>query len=81
MEKSSCVSLFAMPKTKMKGENTMIKIVEDFKTYLIEDGKSPKTIQSYVGDVAGLLKYLETMGTEFEGNLKRFYVTTYIPLN
>lgn len=52
----------------------MIKILEDFKINLVEDGKSPKTIQSYVGDITGLLRYLQTMGTEFEGILKRFYI-------
>jgi integrase/recombinase XerD len=54
-----------------------MKVLEDFKMYLMEDGKSPKTIQSYIGDVAGLVKYLEAMGTGFEGSLKRFYVTSY----
>ncbi|AJD30743.1 hypothetical protein VT96_0223000 [Clostridium sporogenes] len=29
----------------------MCKVIEDFKIGLIEDGKSPKTIESYVGDI------------------------------
>lgn len=55
----------------------MIPIVEEFRMNLLEDGKSPKTIQSYVGDISGLLKYLQVMGAEFEGSLKRFHVTSY----
>jgi len=61
----------------MREEITMIQIVEQFKTYLMEDGKSPRTIESYIGDVTGLLTYLETMGVEFDGSLKRFFVTSY----
>lgn len=29
----------------------MCQVIEDFKISLIEDGKSPKTIESYVGDI------------------------------
>ena len=29
----------------------MCQLIEDFKINLIEDGKSPKTIESYVGDI------------------------------
>ena len=43
-------------------QKTMKTIVEQFKTFLIENVKSNTTIQSYVGGIAGLLKYLETMG-------------------
>lgn len=55
----------------------MMTLVEDFKISLLEDGKSAKTIQSYIGDISGLLRYLQTMGTEFHVSLKRFYVTSY----
>ena len=55
----------------------MIKIVEEFKTHIMEDGKSTNTIQSYVGDITGFLKYIGTMGVEFDGVLKRFYITSY----
>lgn len=55
----------------------MIKIVEEFKTHITEDGKSTNTIQSYVGDVSAFLKYLGTMNVEFDGVLKRFYITSY----
>ena len=43
----------------------------------MEDGKSTNTIQSYVGDVSAFLKYLGTMNVEFDGALKRFYITSY----
>ncbi|WP_252232782.1 site-specific integrase [Clostridium sp. ZBS15] len=55
----------------------MIKIVEEFKTHITEDGKSPNTIQSYIGDISAFLKYLGTMNVEFNGALKRFYITIY----
>ncbi|WP_242967967.1 site-specific integrase [Tepidibacter mesophilus] len=51
--------------------------VEEFFQYLLEDGKSPKTIESYVGDVKGFLTYLESQGVNFENTLSRFYVTSY----
>jgi integrase/recombinase XerD len=53
----------------------MIKIVEEFKTHIMEDGKSTNTIQSYVGDVSAFLKYIRTMNVEFDGVLKRLYIT------
>lgn len=34
----------------------MCKVIEDFKISLIEDGKSPKTIESYVGDIKAFIK-------------------------
>nr|WP_259473587.1 tyrosine-type recombinase/integrase [Clostridium estertheticum] len=55
----------------------MIKIVEEFKIHIMEDGKSTNTIQSYVGDVTGFLKYLRTMNVGFDGVLKKFYITSY----
>jgi integrase/recombinase XerD len=51
--------------------------VEKFNRYLSEDGKSPKTIESYVGDIAGFVVYLENMGVKFQGELKRFYITRF----
>ena len=55
----------------------MITIVEEFKTHIMEDGKSTNTVQSYVGDVSAFIKYIGTMGVEFDGILKRFYITSY----
>ena len=51
--------------------------VEKFKKYLNEDGKSPKTIESYVGDIAGFVAYIQNMGVKFQGELKRFYATSF----
>lgn len=51
--------------------------VEKFKRYLKEDGKSPKTIESYVGDAGGFVTYIQNMGVKFQGELKRFYVTSF----
>ena len=52
-------------------------IVQGFARFLTEDGKSPKTIQSYTGDVSGFLAYLHQLGTDFSGEMKRFHVTSY----
>ena len=51
--------------------------VAEFERYLREDGKSSSTILSYVGDIAGFLEYLTAKGTSFDGQLVRFFVTSY----
>jgi integrase/recombinase XerD len=61
----------------MKGVKAMCKVIEDFKTSLIEDGKSPKTIESYAGDIKAFIEFLRTKGIEFNGILQRFYVVSY----
>ena len=48
-----------------------------FGQYLAGDGKSPKTIESYVGDAAGFLAYLGRMGAVFGGEIRRFHITGY----
>ena len=40
----------------------MNEIVENFKISLIEDGKSPKTIESYVGDIKAFKEFLGSKG-------------------
>lgn len=55
----------------------MRKIIEDFKKSLIEDGKSPKTIESYIGDINAFIEFLGSKAFEFNGNLQRFYVVSY----
>ena len=55
----------------------MNEIVESFKRSLIEDGKSPKTIESYIGDIKAFIEFLGDKGVEFNGNLQRFYVVSY----
>lgn len=62
---------------KLKGVITMCQLIEDFKISLIEDGKSPKTIESYVSDINVFKEFLTAKGVEFNGNLQRFYVTSY----
>ena len=55
----------------------MCQVIEDFKISLIEDGKSAKTIESYVGDIKAFIEFLGDKGVEFNGNLQRFYVVSY----
>lgn len=52
-------------------------LVDQFRQYLVEDGKSPATIVSYVGDIQGFLRCLGGKGVEFDGALQRYQVTTY----
>lgn len=54
-----------------------IDFVEKFKKYLKEDGKSQKTIESYVGNIGGFVSYIQNMGVKFQGELKRFYVRSF----
>ena len=55
----------------------MCKVIENFKISLIEDGKSDKTIESYVGDIKAFKEFLGSKGVEFNGTLQRFYVVSY----
>lgn len=55
----------------------MMNLVEKFARYLMEDGKSPKTIESYVGDTGAFVAFLESKGVDFNGEMKRFYITSY----
>ncbi|PJI08583.1 MULTISPECIES: site-specific integrase [Clostridium] len=50
---------------------------KDFEISLIEDAKSPKTIESYVGDIKAFIEFLGTKGVEFNGTLQRFCVISY----
>ena len=36
---------------------------------IIEDGKSARTIESYVGDIKSFIGFLESKGVDFNGNL------------
>ena len=45
--------------------------------YLIIYSKSPKTIESYVGDSKAFIEFLGDKGVEFNGTLQRFYVVSY----
>jgi integrase/recombinase XerD len=55
----------------------MCQLIEKFKISLTEDGKSPKTIESYVGDINAFKEFLTAKGVDFNGNLQRFYVVSY----
>ncbi|WP_300385493.1 phage integrase N-terminal SAM-like domain-containing protein [Clostridium sp.] len=55
----------------------MCKVIDDFKISLIEDGKSTKTIESYVGEIKAFIEFIGDKGVEFNGNLQRFYVVSY----
>ena len=46
----------------------MCQVIEDFKISLIEDGKSPKTIESYVGDIKSFIEFLGDKGVEFNAH-------------
>ncbi|WP_411167585.1 hypothetical protein ACH36K_10535 [Clostridium sp. MB05] len=54
-----------------------IEIIEDFNISLIEDGKSPKIIESHVGDIKAFIEFQKAKGVDFNGTLQRFYVTSY----
>ncbi|MDT3700902.1 MAG: tyrosine-type recombinase/integrase [Thermincola sp.] len=56
---------------------TWQQAVAAFRRHLTEDGKSAKTVESYTGDVAGFLAYLEAKGADVNGGLRRFHITSY----
>jgi integrase/recombinase XerD len=62
---------------KFKEVRSMCQLIEDFKISLIEDGKSPKTIESYIGDIKAFKEFLGSKGVEFNATLQRFYVVSY----
>lgn len=45
----------------MQAANTGQEILQHFKQYLQEDGKAASTIESYVGDIAAFVAWLEEM--------------------
>lgn len=55
----------------MKTTNVLVK---GFGEYLAEDGKRPKTIESYTGDIEGFVTYLRKTKEYFNGELKRLHV-------
>ena len=54
-----------------------MNFITEFERYLYEDGKSPATILSYVGDVRGFLRFLSSNDHTFDGQLTRFFVTSF----
>jgi integrase/recombinase XerD len=53
----------------------MNELVQNFKVNLEEDGKSIKTVENYVGDTSAFLAFLESKEVDFNGEMKRFYIT------
>lgn len=52
-------------------------ILAEFEKYLLIDGKRPKTVTSYKGDIKIFLSFLEEKKVDFSGQLTRFYITSY----
>lgn len=53
------------------------ELIQRFKIHLEEDGKSTKTVESYIGDTSAFEAFLESKGVDFNGEMKRFYITSY----
>jgi integrase/recombinase XerD len=53
------------------------ELIQRFKIHLEEDGKSAKTVESYVGDTSAFVAFLEGKGVDFNGEMKRIYITSY----
>ena len=52
-------------------------IVDEFRKYLVEDGKSPSTIISYIEDIKSFTDYLKGKGIDFNGLMHRYQITTF----
>lgn len=48
--------------------------IKAFESYLSNNGKADKTIESYTGDVKGYLRYISDKNITFDGNLNRFLI-------
>lgn len=55
-----------------------IEIIENYQDSLINDGKAPLTIQSYLSDVRQFLQYLEEQNHVFKGDIPRFAFNSYL---
>jgi len=55
----------------------MNELVEGFEQWLFEEGRSAKTIESYVGDVRGFNKYLDEKAANEQQPLSRFSFVRY----
>ncbi len=52
-------------------------ILQQFSQHLTNEGKVKTTIQSYTTDIRGFLEWLSEKQVDFQGQLTRFYVTSY----
>lgn len=64
--------LFAFQKEKEEQMMEQQIVLKEFEEYLKKDGKMPKTIVSYVGDIKLFLAFLNSKGVTFDGNLTCF---------
>lgn len=55
----------------------MNELAKAFEQWLLEEGRSPKTIESYVGDVKGFQKYLAGKAVDEQQPLSRFSFVRY----
>ena len=56
---------------------TISSIQGDFGKYLLEDGKSRATIESYMGDIRKFVEWLIHKKLPFDGKLSRLSITSY----
>lgn len=55
-----------------------ISVLEQFKQWLLKDGRADSTIQSYINDVQKFNHYLVERDADPEVLLSRFYFTSYL---
>jgi len=55
----------------------MLEPVQAFEEYLDADGKSPKTLESYIGDVAEFMKYLADQNVTDASQIRRAHITAF----
>lgn len=51
--------------------------IKAFEDHLREDGKSEKTIESYIGDLKGLEVFVKQRDMNFDGSINRFLISSY----
>ncbi|MCL6585001.1 MAG: tyrosine-type recombinase/integrase [Anoxybacillus sp.] len=54
-----------------------MNLIEGFKQWLIEEGRAPKTVESYVGDVQSFQRYLAEKAVDTSQPLSRFSFVRY----
>ncbi len=53
------------------------KLVDEFALHLQAEGKAPKTLTSYLGDVQGFISWQEGKGAYFKGHFSNFHISSY----
>lgn len=59
------------------GENYMDELAQSFHQWLIEEGRAPKTIESYVGDIKSYQLFLREKAADESRSLSRFAFVRY----